>query len=176
MANTMVPGPDPEPLTTRSHATSEAALHEHPTSVCIATDALPPAGATRTIGRSSSNSQGAGSWATTSLVSLRAMVPVRGVAAGLGLMLRVTVASPWPEVGEMPIHPDSLAAVHVHSRAAETETFTCPPLAGTSGTEDAKDVAQRVVLGPVISVTDVPPQAIVIPTTAMASPIRKLHR
>jgi hypothetical protein len=70
----------------------------------------------------------------------------------------------------------SLVAVHVHSRAAATEIFTWPPPAATVGADAGNSVAQRTVLGPVISVTEVPPHATERESAVTKSPSRQVSR
>jgi hypothetical protein len=56
---------------------------------------------------------------------------VRAVAAGFAETFTVTGPSPWPLVGLTDAQGASLAAVHVHSRAARTVRVTRLPAEGT---------------------------------------------
>jgi hypothetical protein len=76
----------------------------------------------------------------------------------------------------MLIQVASLVAVHVHSRAAATGIFTWPPPAATVGADAGNSVAQRTVLGPVISVTEVPPHATERESAVTKSPNRQVSR
>src|SRR5688572_7160321 len=104
------------------------------------------------------------------------IAPDRDTAVWLGWTLSMRVPSPWPEDGEMLIQLASLVAVHVHSRAAATEIFTWPPPAATVGADVGNSVAQRTVLGPVISVTEVPPHATERESAVTKSPNRQVSR
>jgi len=86
-------------------------------------------------------------------------VAVRAFATPFAETFSVIVACPCPEVGDTPIHDESDAAVHEHSRAALTVTGTLPPDAGTVATDPPNETAQRTTSGLANSLTLVEPQA-----------------
>ena len=64
--------------------------------------------------------------------------------------------SPCPDGVEVIVNQGtSLDADHVHSRAVETVMVPVPPLAAT-GVAPARDIAQRVLLGPTTVLVDEP--------------------
>src|SRR5690349_9278856 len=85
------------------------------------------------------------------------MNPRRTLCCVFGVATRTTSASPSPVAGETCNQPLSVAAVHEHSRAADTETLVRPPSEGKAE-GDATAVVQRAMVGPESSVRPLPLQ------------------
>jgi hypothetical protein len=66
-----------------------------------------------------------------SRLSFTMMTTVRAVAAGFAETFTVIGPSPWPLVGLTEAQAASLAAVHLHSRAARPVRVTRLPAEGT---------------------------------------------
>lgn len=66
----------------------------------------------------------------TERAPLTTIPPSRATGSGLGAAVKCTVPSPWPLFALTLSHAASGAAVHWHSRAAETVMLPLPPAAG----------------------------------------------
>jgi hypothetical protein len=116
------PLPVPLLVSTRSHDASLDAFHAQPVSVETSTPADPPVCGTSLESFASAKRQGAGCCEMVSRVSFSVTTPVRAAAALFSATVTVRVASPCPEDGATFSHGASLALVHSHSRAADTDT------------------------------------------------------
>lgn len=123
--------PEPDAVRTRNHGVSLAALHVQPVTVARFTETLPPVCATVVPDVDNSKRHGAGSCARVTRTSFRTMAPLRTAATLFSATRIVSVPSPCPEDGDTLIQDASVAAVHEHSRAAETVVLTVAPSGGT---------------------------------------------
>src|SRR3954468_11424723 len=141
-----------------SHDTGELAVQLHPVSVVTWTSALLPWAAKATSPGLTAKVQGDAACVIATWPPLMVMLPVRTRPCGLAVAVRVSAASPCPDVGDTCTHDELVPAVHAHSRGATTGTSTFPPPAGMVGTVPSVDW-QRGMSGAVNCVTLVDPHA-----------------
>jgi hypothetical protein len=131
-------------------------------------EAAPPAAAASTDSGETSNRQGAGSCAISTVCCSTATLPRRIEAFGLGCTEKVILAGPCPCALAREIHGDSDLADHAHSRSTAIVKVPEPPAAGIGEAPPLTDTPQRVMdEGATLVVEDELPQ----PWSASSSPL-----